>query len=118
MDLRRVAQDEVGGDRGDAVGAAERCLQREPFAVAEMLQELPHDADIRSGEPEYGLPVITHGEQLCAWRTVKQRLQQPRPVGRDVLELIDQDVAEWTAVAAGLDMLRGSGDHVVEIDLS
>ena len=80
-DLRRVLQDERGRDCGDAVCAAEGRLQIEVFAVAKALPKFSHDADVRPGEPEYRLPVVTDGEQLGSRRPVEQRLEQPRSVG-------------------------------------
>ena len=117
-DLHRVAQHEVCGDRGDAVRTPERGFEVDTFVVAEPIPEFPHDGDVRPAEPIDRLPVIPDRKQLRARRTVEERLQQPRPRRRNVLELVDQDVAERAAIAAGLHMIGGPVDHVVEVDFS
>ena len=91
--LRGVAKDKFGSDRRDAIGAPKRRLQVDALAIAEVFFEFAHDGDIRSGEPENSLPIVADCEQLRFRRLLKQRLQQARPRGRNVLELIDEDVA-------------------------
>ena len=118
FDLRRIAQHEFRRDGGDAIRAPERGSQIDPFVLAEPVTEFPHDGDVRSAEPEYRLPVVPDREQLRPRRAVEQRLQQTRPGRGDVLELVDQDVSEGAPVPAGLHVIRGPADHVVEVDLS
>ena len=116
--LRRVAQHEVCGDRGDAIRTPERGFEVDPFVVAEPVPEFPHDGDVRPAEPVDRLPVVPDRKQLRPRSAVEQCFQQTCPGRRDVLELVDQDVAERAPVAAGLHMLRCPVDHVVEVDLS
>ena len=77
-DLRRVAQHECGGDRSDAVGAAEGGCEIDAPERAEMLSELPHHRDVGAAEPVDRLPVVADREQLGPRRAIEQRLQQPR----------------------------------------
>ena len=116
-DLRGVAQDEVGGDRGNEVRAVESRFQIEAFAVAKALFEPAHDGDIRPAEPVCRLPVVADSEQPRCRRLVQQCLQQPCPARRDVLKLVDKDVAKRAVVATGLHMVHCSVDHVMKIDL-
>ena len=80
--------------------------------------EFPHDGDVRPAEPVDCLPVVPDREQLRPRRAVEQCFQQTCPCRRDVLELVDQDVAERAPVPARLHMLCRPVDHVVEVDLS
>ena len=63
-DLCRIAQHKVGGDCGDAVGAAEVGCEIDALERAEMIPELPHDRDVRAAEAVDRLPVVAHSEQL------------------------------------------------------
>ena len=116
--LRGVGENEPGRGLGDGLRTSEGRLQGDPLAGAKALPEVAHDGGVGSGEAEYRLPVVADGEQLGRRGLVEQCLQQPRPRGGDVLELIDQDVAEGAAVASRLHMFRRLVDHVVKVDLS
>ena len=54
--LRRVAQHEVGGDRGDAVRTTKRGFEVDAFEVAELIPEFPQDGDLRHVRLHYIAP--------------------------------------------------------------
>ena len=114
--LRGVAQHKVGGHRRDTVVGPEHGFQVDTQVVAEPRFELAHDSDIGSAEPVDRLPVVADGEELGVGGAVQQRLEQPRPRRGDILELVDHDVSERTAVAPRLHQGDGPVDHVVKID--
>ncbi len=117
VDLCRIAQHEVGGDRCDALGAPECGLEVDAPEVAETVPEFTHDSDVQPSEPVDRLPVVPDRKQLRTRRTVEQCFQQPHPGRGDVLELVDQDVAKRAAVTPGLHKIGRPVDHVVEVDL-
>ena len=117
-ELRRVVQHEIGGDRGNAVGATERGCEIDALERAEMVPELPHNRDVRAAEPVDRLPVVADREQLGPRRAVEQRLKKPCPGWRDVLEFVNQNVPERAAVTSGLHEIGRPVDHVVEVDLA
>ena len=115
-DLCGVLQHEAGCNRRDLVVAAEGCPQIDALIMAEPLLEFAHDRDVRAAKAVDGLPVVADGEQLVVRRLFEESFQQPRPARRDVLELIHEDVAERALPAPGFHVLRGSVDHVMEVD--
>ena len=114
--LRGIAQHEVGRHLRDTVVGPEHGFQVDTQVVAEPRFELAHDSDIGSAEPVDRLPVVADGEELGVGGAVQQRLEQPRPRRGDILELVDHDVSERTAVAPRLHQVDGPVDHVVKID--
>src|SRR5690606_25057261 len=62
------------------------------------------------------LPVVTYREEPRLRMLALQRLDQASPALRDVLKLVDQDMAERAAEAAVLHIARSAQDHVFEID--
>ena len=115
-DLGGVLQHEPRGRLGEPVGAAEGGFQAKLRGLPEMRLEIPHDRDVRAREARNRLPVVADREEAVAGRLVDQGLQEPRACGRDVLELVDQDVGPLAAVAPLLDQPGGAVDHVVEVD--
>ena len=72
--------------------------------------------DVRPGEAVDRLPVVADGKHLGIGMLALECLDQLRPPGRDVLELIDEDVPKRTLVAPAFDERRGTVHHVLEVD--
>ena len=77
---------------------------------------MTHQMDVGPREAENRLPVISDSKDAHIRMLGLHRLHQSRPALRDVLELVDQDVAERADIAAGLGIVRGAQDHVLEVD--
>lgn len=72
----------------EAIGRLHTTLLRVPEIAVEPLEE----RYVAPGKPVDRLPVIPYAEELRNGFRTAQRLQEPVPVERDVLELVDEDV--------------------------
>ena len=123
-DLRGIPENEFPSGQGNPVDAAEGSAQIDSGVnivgtgegTSELLSEVPHQVNVRSGEPEDRLPVIPDRKDAGFRVLLLQRQEEARPAGRDVLEFIDKQVAIGAAVTTGLQMLGRTDNHVLKVD--
>ena len=82
--------------------------------MPEVLEGVPHQLDIASGEPADRLPVVSDKE--IGNPGTSQRAEQGHSTRRNILELVDQYVAVGRLPFACLDELRSPVDQIVEVD--
>src|SRR5262252_3539299 len=77
---------------------------------------MPKHRHVGAGEPVDRLTHVAYAHQHYVVPLISQRLHEPCPCLRDVLELIDEHHLERTAVSAISHCIACQQHHVVEVD--
>lgn len=85
--------------------------------ISKVLFVVFEQREIAPAEAVYGLPVVPHTEQFTGRVLGFQDGYQFVAANRNILELVNNDVAEFSVVTARRNIFSGLVDHVAEIDL-
>ena len=109
-----VALDERAGGSDDRFAVAEGARELAALDEAEIVTAAGHQADVAAGKAVDGLPVVADEEVGDAGSV--ERLEQGEASGGDILEFVDQDVAERGSPLLETDGFGSVVDQVVEVE--
>jgi len=110
--------DEARGDGGDGLVTPEREVQVGAGRVSEPFGEARHVAYVGAAEAVDGLPVVADAQETGLRDLVAQGLGEADLAAGDILELVDDDVAEGGGIPTPLHVVGRLVEHVLVVDLA